>query len=140
MAANELEAVLLDQLTRLAGWVAGVMQEALEGFGLTVPQANLLWVVDPATAAVPLGRLAARLHCDPSNVTLLCAQLEEKGLAERRPYPGDGRVRTLVLTERGADARRRLLALVAARSPFAVLDEDERRRLTAMLAKALMPR
>lgn len=51
------------------------------------------------------------MRCDPSNVTLLSAKLDEKGLAQRAPHPQDGRVRTLVLTAEGRatwvrDARR----------------------------------
>lgn len=48
---------------------------------------------------------------DPSNITLLSTKLEERGLAERRPHPGDGHVRTLVLTTEGRKVREQLLAI-----------------------------
>lgn len=139
-ASNELAATLLDQVMELAGQVAGIMHDHLQALGLTEPLANLLWIVDPALDPVPLRKLAERLHCDPSNITLLSTQLEERGMAERRPHPRDGRIRTLALTEAGAGVRRQLSDLVTARSPLAVLDEAEQRQMHAMLTKALAGR
>ncbi|GAA3527076.1 hypothetical protein GCM10022222_07590 [Amycolatopsis ultiminotia] len=139
MASNKLAAELLDQVMSLSGRVAGIMRDGLEALDLTETLANLIWLVDPAVDPVPLRKLAVQLRCDPSNVTLLSTQLEEKGLAERRPHPRDGRVRTLVLTEKGADVRNRLLTLVTARSPLSVLDDAEQRQLHRFLAKALAP-
>lgn len=138
MASDELAAELLDQVVGLAGRVAGILREGLEALDLTEPLANLMWIVDPAAEdPVSLRRLADRLHRDPSNISLLCVQLEDRGYAERRPHPRDGRVRTLVLTDRGAEVRRRLIALVTSRSPLSVLDEAEQRQLHAMLTRAL---
>lgn len=137
MAVDELAASLLYQVTAIAGQVTGRMQEGLERLELTGPTANLLWVLNPEGEPQSLRKLAALLHCDPSNVTLLSAQLEERGLAERRPHPGDRRVRTLVLTPEGRKTRQRLLATVAKRSPFADLDDEEQLLLHALLAKAL---
>lgn len=136
-ASNELAATLLDQMMGLSGQVAGIMRDHLPALDLTEPLANLMWILDPALEPVSLRRLAERLHCDPSNITLLSTQLEGRGLAERRPHPRDGRIRTLALTEAGAGVRRQLLDLVAARSPLAVLDDAEQRQLHAMLTKAL---
>ncbi|GAA0246848.1 MarR family winged helix-turn-helix transcriptional regulator [Cryptosporangium japonicum] len=137
MAVDEVAASLLYQVTALAGQVTGRMQEGLERLGLSGPTANLLWVLRPEGEPQSLRQLAALLHCDPSNVTLLSAQLEERGLAERRPHPRDGRVRTLVLTPEGRAVRGRLLAIVAKRSPFADLDDGDQRLLHSLLAKAL---
>jgi MarR family transcriptional regulator, organic hydroperoxide resistance regulator len=130
-------AELLDQVVGLAGRVAGILHEGLEALDLTEPLANLMWIVDPAVDPVALRKLAARLHCDPSNITLLCAQLEDRGFAERRPHPRDGRIRTVVLTEKGAEVRQRLVAMVTARSPLSVLDEGEQFQLHVMLTKVL---
>lgn len=137
MTSDELAAELLDQVVGLAGRVAGILRDGLEALDLTEPLANLMWIVDPAADAVPLRTLAARMHRDPSNISLLCVQLEDRGFAERRPHPRDGRIRTLVLTEKGADVRQRLIALVTARSPLSVLDDAEQRQLHLMLTKAL---
>jgi DNA-binding MarR family transcriptional regulator len=137
MAVDEVAASLLYQVMAVAGQVTGRMQEGLERLNLTGPTANLLWTLDPGAEPQSLRKLATLLHCDPSNITLLSAQLEERGLAERRPHPGDGRVRTLVLTAEGREMRERLLAIVAKRSPFAELDADEQRTLRSLLSKAL---
>ena len=137
MAVDEVAAALLYQVMAVAGQVTGRMQEGLERLDLTGPTANLLWTLDPGAEPQSLRKLATLLHCDPSNITLLSAQLEERGLAERRPHPGDGRVRTLVLTAKGREAREQLLAMVAKRSPFAELDAEEQRTLQSLLGKAL---
>jgi DNA-binding MarR family transcriptional regulator len=56
-----------------------------------------------------MGALAESLHCDASNATWLVDRLEERGLVERRPLPGDRRVKTVVLTELGAKTRTHLI-------------------------------
>ena len=137
MAVDEVAATLLYQVMAVAGQVTGRMQDGLERLDLTGPTANLLWTLDPGAEPQSLRKLATLLHCDPSNITLLSAQLEERGLAERRPHPGDGRVRTLVLTGEGRKVREQLLAIVAKRSPFAELDAEEQRTLRSLLGKAL---
>ncbi|SEQ53145.1 MarR family winged helix-turn-helix transcriptional regulator [Lentzea albida] len=137
MVVDELAASLLYQVMALAGEVEGRMHSGLERLELTGPTANLLWILDPDAEPQPLRKLAALMRCDPSNISLLSAQLEERRLAERRPHPRDGRVRTLVLTAEGRDVRERLLAIVARQSPFARLDDEEQSRLRSLLAKAL---
>ncbi|GAA1650362.1 MarR family winged helix-turn-helix transcriptional regulator [Actinoplanes couchii] len=137
MTDDEIAASLLSQVTAIAGQITGRMQEGLERLDLTGPTANLLWVLDPEGEPQSLRKLATLLHCDPSNITQLSAQLEERGLAERRPHPRDGRVRTLVLTAEGRQIRQRLLVTVARRSPFADHSDNERRLLQTLLAKAL---
>ena len=134
---DEVAASLLYQVMAVAGQVTGRMHEGLERLDLTGPTANLLWMLKPDDEPQSLRKLATLLHCDPSNVTLLSTKLEERGLAERRPHPRDGRVRTLVLTPEGRRVREQLLGIVAKRSPFAELDADEQRQLQALLGKAL---
>ena len=58
--------------------------------------------------------LAARLQCDPSNVTFLADRLEERGLVERRPDPSGRRVKLLALTPAGLAMR---IRVVKARPP-----------------------
>lgn len=137
MESNELAGALLFQVVRLEALVTGTMRGGLEKFDLTGPLAKLLLIINPAADPVPLRKLAVALQYDPSNVTLLCAKLEEKGLAERRPHPRDGRIRTLVVTDAGRVVRDRMLAWVTARSPLSVLSDAEQHQLHAMLAKAL---
>jgi DNA-binding MarR family transcriptional regulator len=137
MGTGETNARLVEQLISLSALVVGMTKGVVEAEGLTESQANLLWLVDPAAEPLPLRQLAVRLQCDPSNVTLISAKLEEKGLARRAPHPADGRIRTLVLTDAGAEVRERLLAGAHARSPLTVLAEREQQQLHRLLDKVL---
>jgi MarR family transcriptional regulator, organic hydroperoxide resistance regulator len=135
--SQELAASLLNQTMSLAGQISGRMQEGLDQLDLTGPLANVLWLLRPDADPLSLRKIAGLLHCDPSNVTLLSAKLEQRGLAERRPHPHDGRVRTLVLTEAGAAVRGRLLHTVVRHSPLAGLTLEEQEQLHTLLAKAI---
>ncbi|MFJ2261578.1 MarR family winged helix-turn-helix transcriptional regulator [Streptomyces sp. NPDC087844] len=130
-------AVLAHQVATLSQLIREHMSDLLQELDITEPLANLLWYADAQADPVPLRRLAVRLHCDPSNVTLMCAKLEEKGLAQRRPHPKDGRVRTLVATEAGRVVRDRLLERAHATPSLSALDTDERTALQTLLSKAL---
>jgi DNA-binding MarR family transcriptional regulator len=134
---QETHAVLVEQMIALALVVGGITKDLVDSCGLTDSESQLLWLTDPAVDPVPLRRVATRLHFDPSNVTLISAKLEEKGLVRRAPHPTDGRVRTLVLTVAGCEMRQRLLAGAYARSPFSALDPREQSQLSRLLAKAL---
>ncbi len=72
--------------------------------GLTPGHTKALFELDEAVG-MPMGELAVSLACDASNATWLVDRLEERGLVERRPYPGDRRVKAVVLTEEGAKTR-----------------------------------
>jgi len=135
--SRELAASLLHQTMSLAGQISGRMQEGLDRLDLTAPLANVLWLLRPDADPLSLRQIAGLLHCDPSNVTLLSTKLEQRGLAERRPHPRDGRVRTLVLTEAGEEVRGRLLDTVVRHSPLAGLTLKEQEQLHALLAKAI---
>ena len=52
-----------------------------------------------------MSSLAGAWKCDASNVTWLVDRLEEHGLAERRAHPADRRIRTVALTQKGAEER-----------------------------------
>jgi MarR family transcriptional regulator, organic hydroperoxide resistance regulator len=131
-----IDAELLDHVVELADRITADVGGSLPELGLTVSQANLLWLLDPERTALPLRHLAERLHCDPSNVTLLATQLQRRGLAERTAHPTDRRARVLTLTAEGNEVRARLLALASARSPLSRLTDRERETLRTLLAKA----
>lgn len=48
--------------------------------------------------------LAEKLKADPPYVTLIVDDLEERGLVERRPHPGDRRAKLVSLTSAGRAA------------------------------------
>lgn len=79
--------------------------------------------------------LAERLHCDPSNVTLLVDRLESRGLIERSANPTDRRVKAIKLTPNGCKARERLVRSTVETPVFQSLSEVERRDLLRLLRR-----
>ncbi|WP_035848998.1 MarR family winged helix-turn-helix transcriptional regulator [Kitasatospora azatica] len=87
-----------------------------------------------AEQPVPMRRIAEHLHAEPSNVTAIIDRLEARGLVERRPDPGDRRVKLVAATPAGrtvvTDLRTRM---PFAGSPLAPLSEDQRESLRELL-------
>jgi DNA-binding MarR family transcriptional regulator len=109
--------------------------EMTEEFDLSGSQLHALYLLGEPRS---MGELAQRLVCDASNVTGLVDRLESRGLIERRPGPGDRRVRMLVLTPAGEELRARALARFGeAPAGIAALTADEQRTLRDLLRKAL---
>ncbi|MFD9391057.1 MarR family winged helix-turn-helix transcriptional regulator [Streptomyces sp. NPDC060000] len=109
-----------DELTReIVGLFAAVnrryaqeSEAAATAHELTPLQAKaLLATEDP----VPMRHIADHLHAEPSNVTAIIDRLEGRGLVERRPDPGDRRVKLVAATTAGRAA----IADLRARMPFA---------------------
>ncbi|MSQ24510.1 MAG: MarR family transcriptional regulator [Chloroflexi bacterium] len=87
---------------------------------------------------ISMRELAARLKCDPSNITGLIDRLEIRGLVERRAHPADRRVKYLLLTGAGQDLRERLEArLFSAPRFISELLEHEQAALSKLLAEIL---
>ncbi len=106
-------------------------------FGLSPPQLIALKTLDPAEP-VPMSGLAQALQCDNSNVTGLVDGLAAQGLVERREAEHDRRVRMLVVTERGAAVRARLVEVMAQLpSELAALSAADQRALRDVLRRAL---
>ena len=80
------------------------MLSAAQEFGLA-PQQGFAMLRLKTDEPTTMSELAQALRCDNSNVTGIADRLEAAGLAERRAHPSDRRVKTLVLTERGAVVR-----------------------------------
>jgi DNA-binding MarR family transcriptional regulator len=106
----------------------------LAEFDLTGPQAMLLRHLDTPLA---MQEVAAKLHCDPSNVTGIVDRLEHRGLLERRVLPSDRRVKELVLTADGRRIRECLLALLETIPGIASLSDADQQRLHDLLAHAV---
>lgn len=102
---------------------------------LSPVQCHVLHVMHP-DRPVPMGRLAETLSCDRSNVTGLIDRLESRRLVERRPAPGDRRVKVLALTPAGVRLREALTKrLATAPDPLARLSARERRLLVRILER-----
>jgi DNA-binding MarR family transcriptional regulator len=101
--------------------------------GLTPQQAHALRCLDPGQP-LPMRDLAGQLMCDASTVTGLVDRLEERALVERRPDPGDRRVKALVLTDAGIAARQRLIEVLTTGAPHrSSLDAAQRAQLRDLL-------
>ena len=86
--------------------------------------------------ARPMRDMAEHWGCDASYVTSVADSLEQQGLAERRPHATDRRVKTLVLTPKGAKTRDKVLALLWEPPPaFAALTDEEQVTLRDLLDK-----
>jgi DNA-binding MarR family transcriptional regulator len=103
--------------------------------GLSPPQA---WAIRRLAEPHSMGQLAQVLHCDQSNVTGITDRLEERGLVERTPSPGDRRVKLLVLTDKGRNLRAEMLRAVAVPPPaLSDLPERDQRALRDLLRRAV---
>jgi DNA-binding MarR family transcriptional regulator len=80
--------------------------------GLTPGHTKTILELDPDEGR-SMGELATVLACDASNATWLVDRLEERGLVERQPHPGDRRVKSVVLTREGAKTRALLIERLA---------------------------
>lgn len=74
-------------------------------FDLNPPQQMTLGLLDEPR---PMGELASQLQCDNSNITGIVDRLSDRGLVERRPSPGDRRVKLVALTDEGRELRSEL--------------------------------
>lgn len=83
-------------------------QRVLGAYGLTPNDMRALVALD-TDAGRTMRELADEWACDASNATWIVDRLEERGLAERRTVPDDRRVKSVVLTSRGAKTRDRIL-------------------------------
>jgi len=82
-------------------------------------------------------QLQEKTGIDASSMVAVIDELAARGIAERRPHPGDRRVRAIYLTDAGeqALARARKLAGELQRDLLAPLEPDERRTLVELLRK-----
>jgi MarR family transcriptional regulator, organic hydroperoxide resistance regulator len=104
-----------------------------EAFELSPVQCHALHLIEPERP-LPMGRLAATLGCDASNVTGLVDRLEARGLVQRRPAADDRRVKALQLTPEGSRLRARLLKRMTGGScPLSRLSARDRRSLVRIL-------
>ena len=83
-------------------------QRVLNSEGLSPNDIRALMVLDPSDGR-PMSDLADAWSCDASNATFIVDRLEERGLAERRTVATDRRLKLVVLTDRGAEVRGRVL-------------------------------
>lgn len=131
-AAAEAWALMLD----LLGSHRATFAAAAAEHGLTPQQAWALRRLDPEQP-MPMSDLAGILGCDASNVTGIVDRLEARGLLERRPHPGDRRVKNVAVTGTGETVRAELLLAMHTPPPeLAALPPAAQRRLRDVLRAA----
>lgn len=87
-------------------------------------------------APTPMRDIATHFGVDSSYVTSLVDELENNGLAERRPHPTDRRIKTIALTAKGLEAQRSIQELMwEPPACFAALSESEQTQLARLLRK-----
>lgn len=121
-------------------WRASHTQTAavLESIGITTALFSVLnFLLGRGTAIQQ--EIGAAIGIDPSTMVGLIDELENAGLAKRRPHPQDRRAREVVVTAKGRRTveRGRALAKEVEDSVLQGLAPDERRKLMKLLRKAL---
>lgn len=129
--SDELASDVLGLFAAITRRYAQESEAAAAAHELTPLQVKaLLAAEDP----VPMRRIADRLRAEPSNVTTIIDRLESRGLVERRPNPGDRRVKLVAATPAGraaaADLRTRM---PFAADPLVRLTTEQRESLRGLL-------
>lgn len=103
--------------------------QALERLGLTPNDARALSGLSPDEGRT-MSALASEWGTDASTVTWVVDRLERKGWVERRPVPHDRRVRSVVLTSHGVEAREALTRALHRPPPEVLaMDPDDLREI-----------
>jgi DNA-binding MarR family transcriptional regulator len=138
-ADDPVEAVDLDLAllaVRIMDTTKQDVREVADGEGLSTAQLDVLRRLRHH-GPTPMRRLAEQMKCEASNLTGLVDRLETRGLVERRPDPGDRRVRLLALTAEGNRVSQASWVAVARRCALTSLGPDQRVQLARLLGEAL---
>ncbi|MEV4127215.1 MarR family transcriptional regulator [Nocardia sp. NPDC049707] len=111
-SSDELTGAVVGLFAAINRRYAHEYEAAAAAHELTTLQAKALLA---AENSVPTRSVAESLGAEPSNVTAIIDRLESRGLVERRPAPGDRRIKLVAATAAG----RTVTADLRARTPFA---------------------
>lgn len=114
-AADPTEAELVALANDLVGRIWGHFTARAAELNLSLAEAKALQNLEPGQA-MPMRALAARLHSNPSNVTVVVARLEARNLLERQ-VSDDRRVKGVRLTSAGQALKHKLEARLIADHP-----------------------
>lgn len=128
-------AALVDLLWLVMRRIWEDAEQRLAPSGLTMKHS---WALHALDEPISMRALAERLGIDASYVTAIADQLEERGLIERQPHPGDRRIKSLALTDEGRNVRDRILVDLWTTVPILDgLTERERLELRRLLDKVV---
>jgi DNA-binding MarR family transcriptional regulator len=111
MAAKSSESIAADVWRPIFDLIVRTAPERdafIRRLGLSPAESRALASLDPGGGR-PMRVLAREWGCDPSNATWLVDRLELQGLAARETVSADRRVKSVVLTPKGARLRKRLI-------------------------------
>src|SRR5580693_8780377 len=113
--SDPVTAEIVERANELVGRIWGHLAARAAELNLSIPETKAISHLD-ADQAMPMRALAARLHANPSNVTVIVARLEARGLLERQ-IGDDRRVKGVRLTPGGLALRYKLEARLLADHP-----------------------
>ncbi len=110
--------------------------DAAESIDLSCSMLRGLMRLAPGEAQ-PMRSLVEEWHCDPSWVTSIVDELEQRSLVERRVDSVDRRAKSVTLTGKGERQRERAFAVLSVPPPgIAALSGPEQRTLRDLLRRA----
>ena len=136
MKPDPLASELLETLTKVSRKIRTAFNQQVTAHGLTYPRARVLFRL-ANKQNVSQRELACELELEQATVVRLLDRMEEHGLIERRPDPGDRRAKLVVLTAHGAE-QAKLVSAIADRMReqiFRGFDVDGMRMALAVLER-----
>jgi DNA-binding MarR family transcriptional regulator len=131
---TDVAASVVALANQLVGRIFAHLVARAAELNLSVTEVKALQQLE-ADHGLPMRTLAARVHTNPSNVTVVVTRLEARGLLERE-VSADRRVKGVRLTPAGAELRARLEDRLQAEHPaLAGLDATEQRSLLHLLER-----
>ena len=131
---DEVAREIVTLANELVGRIWVQTQTRMAEFNLSTPEAKALQSLEPGRP-LSMRELAARLHANPSNVTVSIGKLEARGLVARQGT-GDRRVKNVLLTASGLSVRQRLEArLMEGHPAVGGLSEGQRETLRRILRR-----
>lgn len=123
-------------LSQVGFYASQRFSEAIAEIGIHPPLFRVLNVVD-AVEGRSQQAIGEAIQVPASRMVAIVDELEERGLIERRPHPGDRRVRALHLTPSGREVleRGRQIAAEHEKRLTEGLSERDSRQLIALLRK-----
>ena len=123
-------------LSQVGIYASQQFSEAIAGADIHPPLFRVLNVVDAAEGQSQ-HTIGEAIQVPPSRMVAIIDELEERGLIERRPHPGDRRVRALFLTAKGRKVleRGRKIAMAHEKRLTEGLTKAESEELSKLLRK-----
>ena len=126
----------IDLANELVGRIFAHLVARAAELNLSLPEAKAIQHLE-VERAMPMRELSARLHANPSNVTVIVSRLEARGLL-RRELGADRRVKGVRLTPHGVELQAQLAARLLADHPAVRgLSDTDQRELLRLLRRVL---